>query len=72
MGKKSPTGPEKPVTPQIREYLSANGRKGAHIGGQISKRLIELGKEKAEEQGEDWREEFEESQSRTTKKRKAA
>lgn len=59
MSKRSPTGPESPVTEEVRKFLSANGRKGGRIGGQITKRLVELGKEKARIEGEDWKFEFE-------------
>lgn len=40
------------VPKQVREYLSDIGRRGGPIGGQMTKRLIELGRQKAEETGE--------------------
>lgn len=47
MAKRSISGPEVPVTPEVRRFLSENGRKGGRIGGAITRRLVELGKEAA-------------------------
>jgi hypothetical protein len=52
------TKTKRPVPAEVRKFLSDNGKKGAHQGGQITKRLIELGKEKAMEEGEDVSAEF--------------
>lgn len=40
---------ERPVTDEVRAFLSANGKKG----GQTTKKYIELGKRAAAEHGED-------------------
>lgn len=42
------------VTPEVRKFLSENGKKGGKIGGNITKQLVELGKQAAEEEGRDW------------------
>lgn len=67
MGKKSPTGPERPVTPEVQKYLSANGKKG----GATTRRLIELGKNSARQRGENVSEEVMEELHRSRKGRAA-
>lgn len=43
-----------PVSPEVRRFLSANGKKGAKIGGNITRQLVQLGKQAAEDEGRDW------------------
>lgn len=58
---KSTMGSEAPVTDEVREFLSANGRRGGHV----TARYIELGKQAAEKSGEDVKSEvFEELHGR--------
>lgn len=68
MARRSKTGPEAPVTPEVRKFLSANGKKGGHT----TRRLIELGKKMAEIQHEDVSEEVMEELHPEKKKDKAA
>lgn len=49
MAKKTQTVP---VSPEVRRFLSENGKKGGHKGGQTTKRLIEAGKKAL---GEHWK-----------------
>lgn len=49
MAKKSTETSEYPVNDEVRRFLSANGKKG----GATTRKLIELGKQAAEDTGED-------------------
>jgi hypothetical protein len=46
---------EPKVSQEVHDYLSNVGRKGSSLGGQIAQKLIELGKQKYEEDtGQSW------------------
>jgi hypothetical protein len=50
------------LTPEIRRFLSENGKLGAKKGGAVTRRLVELGKQAAIESGEDVASEVEQTQ----------
>jgi hypothetical protein len=65
MAKKTPAvGRENAPSEEVRRFLSENGKRG----GMTTRRLIELGKEKAEESGEDIESDVREELQRERKK----
>lgn len=36
--------PKQQTSPEVHRFLSENGKKGAKIGGETTRRLVELGK----------------------------
>lgn len=59
---------DRPIPPEVRRFLSENGKKGAKIGGETTKRLIELGKQAAAESGENVAEEAAERSERSRRR----